>query len=343
MRELVEELASEACAGRAPGTAGGRRARALVVDALRDAGLDPDEQPIPKIGGANVLATLPGRDVDRWILVAAHYDHLGQEPDGTIYAGADDNAAAVSVLVETARRLTATRPDGRGVIFASFDAEEPPHFLSPQMGSEFWLRHPTVDPDAIDLAIVMDLVGHDLGGERLPTEVRKSLLCLGAERSEGTAESLAELAPEPGLHVRPMDAEIVPPLSDHHGFWKRERPFLFLTGGRSARYHTAADVAEHVPSDRLEATASWLERVVRTQCARDEAPFAFRRGRHDVSTLDTLADVLEALAPLSDDAAMGLALTRQLRGRVDRSGRLGDRAYGELKQLVEMVETGLEG
>ncbi len=44
MRELIDALCSPACAGRAPGTPGGERARALVVEAFRAAGLDPHEQ-----------------------------------------------------------------------------------------------------------------------------------------------------------------------------------------------------------------------------------------------------------------------------------------------------------
>src|SRR5205085_2473399 len=87
----------------------GLRARALVVDALRAAGLDPHEQAIGSSKGANVIATLPG-SVDRWVLVGAHYDHLGTSGGGdakTFYPGADDNAAAVALPVVVARRIDA--------------------------------------------------------------------------------------------------------------------------------------------------------------------------------------------------------------------------------------------
>ena len=49
---------------------------------------------------ANVLATIPG-DVDRWIVVGAHHDHLGKA-GASVYHGADDNAAAVAILVDVA-------------------------------------------------------------------------------------------------------------------------------------------------------------------------------------------------------------------------------------------------
>src|SRR5262245_10270951 len=75
MRDLVDQLCSPECAGRRPGTPGGEAARAIVVDALRDAGLDPYEQRVPRCGGANVLAKIRGQ-VERYVLVGAHFDHL---------------------------------------------------------------------------------------------------------------------------------------------------------------------------------------------------------------------------------------------------------------------------
>jgi Zn-dependent M28 family amino/carboxypeptidase len=156
MKAIVGELCSERCAGRAAGTAEGRAARAVVIDALRAAGLDPFEQLVPGCGGANVLATLPAR-FDRWVLVAAHYDHLGRGGGG-VYWGANDNAAAVAILVDAARALARVRQDGRSVLFAAFDGEEPPHFLTGGMGSMHFTRHPTVPLESIDMMVCMGCV-----------------------------------------------------------------------------------------------------------------------------------------------------------------------------------------
>lgn len=119
-RALVEALCSDACAGRRTNTPGGALARSHIVDALRARGLDPAEQAVPRCNGTNVIATIPGA-IDRWVLVGAHYDHLGADRQG-VFRGADDNAASVAILVEVAAALAARRPDGRGVILAAFDA-----------------------------------------------------------------------------------------------------------------------------------------------------------------------------------------------------------------------------
>jgi hypothetical protein len=340
MRPLVDALCSERCAGRKPGTPEGRAARAEVVSALRAAGLDPFEQDVPRAAGANVLATLPG-DVDRWVLVGAHFDHLGKA-GSDVYWGADDNAAAVAILVEVARALAINRPAGRGVVLAAFDAEEPPHFLTHSMGSEHFARTPTAPLDRIDLMVCMDLVGHAFGGEGFPDDVRGSLFALGAERSPGTADHVARLSrAEPGLVVRPADATIVPPLSDYAAFWERRRPFVFLTAGRWRHYHTPTDTPEKLDYAKMAATARWLERFVRETCARPEGPFAFEDERRDALTLTSLIDLLSSLAPLSDEAQQGKAYAEALLTSCDGEGRLPEGRQAEVGMLVETLEARL--
>src|SRR5215203_247533 len=236
MRDVIEALCSDECAGRRPGTAGGEAARRIVIQAFRDAGLDPYEQPVPGCGGANVLAKIRG-DVERYVLVGAHFDHLGQIGRETFW-GADDNAAAVAVLVEVGRAL-ANEHTGRGVIIAAFDAEEPPHFLTGAMGSREFVR---TNRDPIDFMVCMDLVGHRFGPQLVPDEVGASVFALGSERSRGTFELVHGMKrAEQGVIVRPADADIIPPLSDYEAFWRERVPFLFLSAGRSRVYHTPED------------------------------------------------------------------------------------------------------
>jgi len=349
MKELVEGLCSRECAGRGAGTLGGIRARKLVVDALRGAGLDPFEQRIGSSQGANVLATTKG-DVDRYVLVAAHYDHLGGDAKtGRFYPGADDNAAAVAILADVARAITEARPEGRGVIFAAFDAEEPPWFLTGQMGSAYFAKHAReavgCDLDRIDMMVCMDLVGHALGPDflPLPAYVRSSVFALGAERSAGTAAIVDEIArAEEGVVIRRADAEIIPPLSDYDAFWKRAVPFLFLTGGRSARYHTPQDTPEHVDYRKVHATARWLERFVRASCGRSEDRVEFRQdARDDASSLRSFADIVAPLATVSEQAKEGADRARELLSKCDAEGRLPGFLSEEPSRLIMALESAL--
>jgi hypothetical protein len=341
LRTFIESLCSDSCAGRAPGSPGGRAARSLIVEAFREAGFEPVEQPVPGCSGANVLASLPGKQ-RRWILVAAHYDHLGRH-GGRTFHGADDNAAAVAILLDVARALRRSPPQGRGVLFAAFDGEEPPHFLSEAMGSEHFARHPTVPLDTIDLMVCMDLVGHTVGPEGAPPEVGQSLFVLGAERSEGTGALVDRLAQaERGVIIRRLDAETVPPLSDYWGFWRREVPFLFLTNGRWRYYHTPEDTPDKLDYPKIDATARWLERLTREACARPEPQVRFLpQVRDDASTLRSLIEITGALERLSPMASAGRMAAEKLLRLCDSSGRLSDAERPTLQMLVARLESSL--
>lgn len=338
MKELVDALCSDECAGRAPGTTGGMEARRLVIQAMRESGLSPLEQKIT--AGANLIATMPG-EMDRWVMVAAHYDHLGTE-GGEIYRGADDNAAGVAILVEVAQGLARERLR-RGLIIAAFDAEEPPHFLEDTMGSREWIKRPSVPLDRLDMMICMEVVGHSLGPSGTPDDVRQTLLALGAERSAGTAAHVDRLSrAEPGVVVRRADAEIIPPLSDYEAFWRKEIPFMLLSCGRSRYYHTPQDTPARLDWAKMEATARWLERFVRETCERPEERIAWEPGvRDDASTLRTIVEITGSLATLTPLAAQGQAIAKSLLAACGPDHRLPDGQRPQLAMLTDMVEQGL--
>lgn len=341
IRDLIEALCSDECAGRAPGTPGGARAADLVHEAFEGAALTPYRQTVPGSRGSNVLASLPGR-TDRWILVAAHFDHLG-EHGGEVFRGADDNAAAVAVLVELAHRLAAGPALRRGVLFAAFDAEEPPHFLTSGMGSEYFAANPTLPLASIDTMICMDLVGHAVGPGHFPDDVRRTLFALGAERCGETVRAVEDLArAEPGLTVRRVDAESIPVLSDYWGFWTRGVPFLFLSGGRGATYHTPRDVPELLDFERIERVANWLERIVRRIASSSVERFVFDgRRRDDAATLRTVRDLARLLVDARPEAAAAADLAASLLTNCDADGRLGDGSRPEMSWLVGELEAAL--
>lgn len=82
------------------------------------------EAVVEQARGVNLLAGLPGGGQWR-VLVGAHYDGVGDDPDGTRFPGASDNASGVAVVLQVARVLARTGPPpGLDVAFAFFDAEE---------------------------------------------------------------------------------------------------------------------------------------------------------------------------------------------------------------------------
>ncbi|MSP59884.1 MAG: M28 family peptidase [Myxococcales bacterium] len=352
MRQLVESLCSSRCAGRAAGSVEGREARAQIITVLADAGVTPAgegagwEQAIPIHGGANVIGRVAAKGAAdaRAILVGAHYDHLGWiRPGAEAWWGADDNAAAVAILVEVARALAAAPPEGgpgtRQVLICAFDGEEAPHFLTEGMGSEHFARHPLVPLDRIDLMIALDLCGHALGSSETPAVVRDSLLVLGGETSEGTAALIDGLAPEPGLFPRRSGINLLPPLSDYHPFREREVPFLFLTGGRWRHYHEPTDTPDRLDYPRMAATARWLERLVRAAAARPGETRFLPDGSDDSATVRTLRALVAPLVGHWRHAGITLARIDALAAQANRP--LSMLQFTELRTLAAIVESAL--
>jgi hypothetical protein len=84
------------------------------------------------------------------VLIGAHYDNVIAAPS------ADDNAAAVAIALSAAAALKRAAR-ARDVVVALFDAEEPPYFLSPDMGSVRFCED-QADTRGCHAAIIMDLV-----------------------------------------------------------------------------------------------------------------------------------------------------------------------------------------
>ncbi len=131
-------LAHDMNHGRATGSIDAIRTARYIETHFQKYGLEPlcgnsFYQPFPadsasNAAGRNIIGIVPSAvPSDEYIIITAHYDHLGIL-DGNIYNGADDNASGVTVLLNLAdmfgtMRKTKTGPD-KNIIFAALDAKE---------------------------------------------------------------------------------------------------------------------------------------------------------------------------------------------------------------------------
>lgn len=255
LERIVVALATEA--GRMVGTAGHAAARRHLLHEVRAHGLigyheagfefpyDYGDEQI-----TNVVAVLPGTDPGLApVLLAAHYDTCGIQP------GADDNAAAIAVLFALVEPLRAARL-ARSVIFAFFDAEEPPYYKSLAMGSMWFYRHQRREP--IHCALVLDLVGHDVP---LPGFAH-ALFVTGMESDpeletvfRATAGGVRGIAPVPTL------TRYIGDMSDYRPFRLDRRPYLFFSCGQWQHYHMPTDTPEKLNYHKMAAITAWLADV----------------------------------------------------------------------------------
>jgi hypothetical protein len=254
----VSYLASPELDGRAPGTDGHELAaehieaqmEELRLGPLFDAAFGQSIQGLKGDSGRNLCGELPGK-TERRILIGAHYDHIQGCP------GADDNAAAVAIALEVARRLQPWSGQAH-VVFAFFDQEEPPYFRTPTMGSSQFVQDCPFPLDTLDCAIVMDLCGHTVPyGQCL-----EALFAMGAENQQYLADAVLAVSTEQ-LPVLPVPHEIAPDLSDHWAFGERRAPFLFLTCGRWEHYHQPTDRLEVLDLPKMAGIADVVESLVR--------------------------------------------------------------------------------
>ena len=339
MHEIVEYLCSPACLPRNPGTDGGVAAGIYLRDHLDRLGLTPVgeygfDQAIPSIDGANLLGSIPGSG-NRYVMLAAHYDACGIDNPG-----ADDNAAAVAIALHVAEALQGIALD-RSVIIALFDAEEPPFFLGPAMGSQWFVDHPTVPLDRVDTMVCLDLVGHSLGPDGTPDEVSDSVFILGAEKSTGTGALFEGLPDVAGIRPRRMDNYIIGSMSDYDAFMNVGIPFLFYTAGRSEHYHAPTDTPDRLDYSKMAALATHLTDLMAALANRTDTPSYLPDGYDDEATLSSIAGVLAPLAAISTEAAMAGALVAGLRANLDANGHLSTADRSTIAMLIAQVENAL--
>lgn len=165
---LMTWLSHDMNHGRATGTRDAARVARYIETHFKQYGLEPFcagsfYQPFLADSasgtvGRNVIGIVPSAvPSDEYVLITAHYDHLGVL-DGNIYNGADDNASGVTVLLNLAdmfgtMKKTKTGPD-KNIIFAALDAKE----LN-MAGSKHFVDHLFIGKDSIICAINIDQIG----------------------------------------------------------------------------------------------------------------------------------------------------------------------------------------
>jgi len=262
LRERLEQhvriLASDSLEGRGAGTQAGRKAADYIAEQLKEVGIEPffgaDSGYFQSFYNKyrNIIGVIEGSDPllkDEYIVVGAHYDHLGTKMRGVeavVYNGADDNASGSATLIELSRELKALKL-GRSIIIAAFDAEELGLY-----GSSFFALHN--GEHNIVLMLSIDMVGRYNHSGHVEYEGVGTL-------SKGR-ELLLDAAPK-GLNVKLKKFEnSVLTATDTEGFAKRGIPTLAVTTGLHRQYHKPTDDADLLDYDAMALITEHLKNFV---------------------------------------------------------------------------------
>jgi hypothetical protein len=275
LRAHVYRLASREFLGRSgPGAA---RAAQHLADTFERLGLMPAFggsyiQAIPwlvgrpgSFAGRNVAAVLPGSDPkleSEWVLLCAHFDHLG--PSGeSYYPGADDNGSGVAMLLEVAEHFTlrGDRPR-RTIVFVAFDQEE-----TGLLGSTHFAAHPPLPFRRLKAALVADMIGRSMANV-----MDEYVFALGSETSPQLRRLVETVALPEGLKAGRLGADVIGTRSDYGPFRDRRVPFLFFSTGQHPDYHRVTDLPDRIDYEKLRRISAWIAALTERLANTTEPP-----------------------------------------------------------------------
>lgn len=221
----------------------------------------------------NVIAVLlPARKMGgnhRFILVGAHYDHLGMgdagsslaEKTGEIHNGADDNASGVAAVLELAAAFGARGGMdglGTGIMLALWSGEE-----MGLLGSAAFVEHPPLSLSNVAAYVNFDMVGR----------LRENKLMLqGAGSSSAWRRLIEKRNVSAGFNVVVQDDPYLP--TDTTSLYPKGLPVLNFFTGSHEQYHRPTDDPETLNYSGLERVARFAKNII-TDLAKGEIPLDY--------------------------------------------------------------------
>ena len=199
-----------------------------------------------KLTMRNVLGMIPGKNTKEYVIVGAHFDHLGIDPvlDGDqIYNGADDNASGVSAVLQIARAFLASgqQPE-RNVIFAFWDGEE-----KGLLGSKYFVQ------TCPFLSQIKGYLNFDMIGRNNKPQQPKQVVYFYTAAHPVFGDWLKEDIRKYGLQLEPDYRAWENPIggSDNGSFAKVGIPIIWYHTDGHPDYHQPSDHADRLNWDKI--------------------------------------------------------------------------------------------
>ncbi|MEI6457239.1 MAG: M20/M25/M40 family metallo-hydrolase [bacterium] len=210
---------------------------------------------------ANVVALLESNDPvlkDEYLVVGAHYDHLGfggpgsgsRTPDtNAVHNGADDNASGTAMIIELSKAMAAEKKNlKRSIIFVAFSAEE-----IGLIGSKYFVNHPPVDIKKIKAMFNFDMVGR--------FDKEKNSISVSGTGTSVEADTILRMQ-ETSLPFRVVHAPDGYGPSDHAAFYASNIPVFYFNTGVHTDYHTPIDDTEKLDFETEKQVGDFAAKVI---------------------------------------------------------------------------------
>jgi len=269
LKKLVYTLASDEYEGRLTGEKGQKIAAQFIIDHYKKLGISAANadgnylQPIPveyfrgrsKDASENVIAYIKGSEKpDEYVVISAHYDHLGQKGE-KIYNGADDDASGTSAVLQIAKAFQQAVMDGNGpkrsIVFLNVTGEEEGLF-----GSKYYTENPIFSLENTVVNLNIDMVGRF---DQKHTDHPEFVYLIGADKLSSELHDLSEATNKKYTNLildytynDENDPNRFYYRSDHYNFAKNNVPIIFYFNGVHEDYHKPTDTADKIRYDLLQ-------------------------------------------------------------------------------------------
>jgi len=205
-----------------------------------------------RLQSSNVIGLLPGTDLkDEYVVISAHYDHLGKR-DSVIYYGADDDGSGTVSIMEIAEAFAKAKAAGKGprrsIVFLANSGEE-----EGLWGSEHYTGHPTFPLAKTTVNLNIDMIGRT-DSSRKHGDSANYVYVVGDDKLSSDLRTISEAQNKKYLNMEldykfndPNDRERIYYRSDHYNFAKNGVPIIFYYDGMlGADYHKPTDTPDKI-------------------------------------------------------------------------------------------------
>ncbi|MGN6402394.1 MAG: M28 family peptidase, partial [Flavisolibacter sp.] len=201
---------------------------------------------------SNVIALLPGTDLkDEYLLITAHYDHLGKRGDSVIYYGADDDGSGTVSVLEMAEAFAKAKAAGKGprrsIVFMTVSGEE-----KGLWGSEYYSNHPAFPLEKTTADLNIDMIGRSDSSRKGDTT--NYVYVVGDDKLSSELKPISEAINKKYTKLEldykfndPNDRNRIYYRSDHFNFARKGVPIIFYYDGMlGADYHKPTDTPDKI-------------------------------------------------------------------------------------------------
>jgi hypothetical protein len=202
-----------------------------------------------RLESTNVIGVIPGTDLkNEYLIITAHYDHLGTRGDLTFH-GADDDGSGTSALLTMAEVFAKAAREGNGprrtLVFMAVSGEE-----KGLLGSEFYVNNPVFPLEQTVSNLNVDMIGR-IDPEHKPDT--NYVYLIGSDRLSTDLHDISEQANNTYTKLTldytyndPADPNQFYYRSDHYNFASHGIPVIFYFSGVHEDYHQPTDTFDKI-------------------------------------------------------------------------------------------------